>query len=104
MTAPLAVPRWLQGCDGAAVVVLRAQPGARKTAIVGEHDGALKVAVAAPPVDGKANQALREALAGWLCLPQRAVQQTGGTTSRDKRFVVEATLGEVARALTPQRR
>lgn len=104
MTAPLAAPRWLQGVDGAAVVVLRAQPGARKTAIVGEHDGALKVAVAAPPVDGKANQALREALAAWLCLPQRAVQQTGGITSRDKRFVIAASLAAVAEALTPPQR
>ena len=48
------------------VISVRAQPGARRTAIVGVHDEALKVAVQAPPVDGKANAALEEALAEWL--------------------------------------
>jgi len=57
---------------GGVTIPVRAQPGARRTAIVGEHAGALKVAVNAPPVDGKANAALEEALAGWLGLKRRA--------------------------------
>src|SRR5690349_191774 len=45
---------------------VRAQPGARKNAVVGEHAGALKVAVSAPPEDGRANKALIETLAKLL--------------------------------------
>lgn len=103
MTAP-ARPTWLQGQDGAVVVVVRAQPGARKTAVVGEYDGALKVAVAAPPVDGKANAVLGRAIADWLGVPQRAVQLVSGPASRDKRFAIAATLAEVSEALTPRPR
>jgi len=51
--------------DGATFAV-RGQPNARKNAVVGEHAGAVKVAVAAPPEDGKANAAILEVLKDWL--------------------------------------
>jgi len=93
-------PAWLQGQDGAVVVVVRAQPGAKRTAVVGSHGGALKIAVHAPPVDGKANEALQAALADWLGLPKRLVVLQAGATSRDKRFVIAAPLVAVYTALT----
>ena len=93
-------PTWVQGQDGAVVVVVRAQPGAKRTAVVGSHGGALKIAVHAPPVDGKANEALQAALADWLGLPKRLVVLQAGTTSRDKRFVIAAPLVAVCTTLT----
>ena len=61
-------------------------PGARRTAIVGEHDGRLKVAVSAPPLDGRANVALVEMLSECLGLPQRALTVEAGATGRNKRL------------------
>jgi uncharacterized protein (TIGR00251 family) len=67
---------------------VRAQPGARKTGIVGEHAGALKVAVTAPPEDGKANKALAEAVRKALGLKRSQVELLTGQASRDKWFLV----------------
>lgn len=63
---------------------LRVKPGARKTAIVGIHGGALKVSVAAAPEKGKANRAVVKLLAEALGLPPSAVTITSGETSQDK--------------------
>ena len=51
---------------GAVVVPVRAQPGAARDRVAGEHDGALKVAVAAPPEGGRANAAIAKILAKAL--------------------------------------
>lgn len=63
---------------------LRVKPGARKTAIVGIHGGALKLAVAAAPEKGKANRAVVKLLAATLGLPTSAVTITSGESSQDK--------------------
>ena len=63
---------------------LRVKPGARTTAIVGAHGGALKLAVAAAPEKGKANRAVVALLAEALGLPSSAVTITAGETSQDK--------------------
>ena len=68
---------------------LRVKPGARKTAIVGVHGGALKVAVDAPPERGKANDAVLTLLADALGLPAGGVTLAAGATSRNKVVVVE---------------
>lgn len=73
---------------GGAVLAVRAQPGARRNAVLGEYGGALKVAVTAPPADGRANAALAEVLADWLGVRRSAVELLSGHTSRDKRFLV----------------
>jgi uncharacterized protein (TIGR00251 family) len=78
--------------DGCLLAV-RAQPGARKTAVLGEHAGALKVAVTAPPEDGRANEALVEVLRDWLGLRRSQVELAGGATNRNKQFLI--------RGLTP---
>ena len=65
-------------------IVLRVhvQPGAGRSAVVGRHGDALKVRVAAPPVDGRANEATRALLAEALGLPEADVELTAGPSSR----------------------
>lgn len=65
-------------------LTLHVQPGAKKTEIAGEHGDALKIRLAAPPVDGKANQALLSYLAERFDVPQRQVVLKQGETSRRK--------------------
>ena len=67
---------------------VRAQPGARKTAVLGEQAGALKVAVTAPPEDGRANQALTEALREALGLKRSQVELVSGAKARQKVFLI----------------
>src|SRR5438552_16386332 len=74
-----------QGC----ILPVRAQPGAREAGILGEHAGSLKVAVTAPPQDGRANKALAELLAETLGLKRSQVKLLSGETSREKRFLVQ---------------
>jgi len=70
---------------------LHVQPGARRSAIVGLHGGALKIKVAAPAVDNKANAALTEFLSETLGIPKSAVAISRGAAGRRK--VVEITGG-----------
>jgi uncharacterized protein (TIGR00251 family) len=67
---------------------VRAQPGARRAGVVGEQAGALKVAVTAPPEEGRANKALVETLREELGLKRSQVELFSGETSRDKRFLI----------------
>lgn len=68
------------------VLRIHVQPGAGRSAVVGRHGDALKVRVAAPPVEGRANDATRSLLADALGLPEDDVELTGGQSSRTKRF------------------
>ena len=70
------------------ILPVRAQPGAKRTGVQGERAGALKVAVAAPPQDGRAIQALIEALHAALGVKRSQVELIGGQTNRDKRFLI----------------
>src|SRR5271157_4456097 len=70
------------------VLPVRAQPGARRDGVQGEQNGALKVAVTAPPEDGRANAALVEVLRDELGLKRSQVELLSGQTSRTKRFLV----------------
>ena len=100
------LPAWLRPRTGGVVLEIHAQPGARRTAIVGEHGGRLKIAVNAPPLDGRANLALIELLSEKLGLPQRAVRLEAGDTGREKRVFAETTLsaGEIVRQLILQQK
>ncbi len=73
-------------------LAVRAQPGAKKTAIVGVYgEGAeaqLKVAVQAPPVEGRANHALIEFLAELFSVPRAQVELVSGELSRSKVFLI----------------
>jgi uncharacterized protein (TIGR00251 family) len=70
------------------ILPVRAQPGARKSAVIGEHAGALKVAVTAPPEDGRANKALIEILSAALGIKRSQIELLSGPTSREKRFLI----------------
>jgi len=79
---------WLKVlADGVELAVL-VQPRASRTRVVGEHDGMLKLQLAAPPVDGEANAALLEFLSKQLGVPRRHVILTAGDASRRKRVKV----------------
>jgi uncharacterized protein (TIGR00251 family) len=86
------------------VLLVRAQPGARRNGVQGEQAGMLKVAVTAPPEDGRANQALVEVLRESLDLKRSQVELLSGQTSREKKFLIrglkraelEARLAELA--------
>jgi uncharacterized protein (TIGR00251 family) len=67
---------------------VRAQPGARKNAVLGEHAGALKLAVTAPPQAGRANEALVELLCAVLHVKRSQVELCRGATGRDKLFLI----------------
>ena len=80
---------WLRAAgDGRFTLTLHIQPGARKTEIAGQHGDALKIRLAAPPVDGKANEALIKFFADALGLPKSAVTIKSGQTSRRKALEV----------------
>jgi len=86
-----------EGC----VLTVRAQPGARRNVLVGAQGDALKVAVTAPPDQGRANKALALLLAEQLGLKKAQVELIAGAASRDKRFLVRGlSAAALAAALT----
>jgi uncharacterized protein (TIGR00251 family) len=74
------------------VLRIHVQPGAKKTEAAGRHGDALKLRLAAPPVEGKANLALIEFLADAFGVPRRQVTLLSGEKSREKRVRIEAPL------------
>jgi uncharacterized protein (TIGR00251 family) len=74
--------------DGAVVFAVRLTPRASRDAIEGEYHGALKVRLTAPPVEDRANQALRRLLAENLNVPVSAVRIVAGEKGRTKRLSV----------------
>jgi len=73
-------------------LTLHVQPGARKSGIAGPHGDALKIRIAAPAMDNKANAALVEFLGELLAVPKSAIAIRHGATGRRK--VVEINGGE----------
>ena len=82
--------------DGALLFKVRVVPRAYRSEIAGEHDGALRVRVAAPPVEGKANKALRVFLARRLAVPPSRIAITRGVGSRHKLVEIEGITTEEA--------
>jgi len=93
------VSEWFkQAADGRLTLTLHIQPGAKKTEFAGLHGDALKIRLAAPPVDGKANEALIRFVADQLGLAKSSVNLKSGQTSRRKVLeVIGATAAAVAR-------
>lgn len=79
--------------DGATFPV-RGQPNARKNAVVGEHAGAVKVAVTAPPEDGKANAAILEVLKDWLGVKRSQLELVSAPSNRNKVFLVRGVTAD----------
>ena len=88
---PCLVAKGAQTCLDLSVV-----PNAKRTGADGLHDGALRVRLAAPPVDGKANGLVCEWVAGELGLPKRAVRLLRGPASRRKQLEIDLDASQVA--------
>lgn len=67
------------------VLDVHVQPGAKRTGIAGVHGDAIRIRLAAPPIDGRANEALLRFLADAFGVPLRSVAIERGETSRQKR-------------------
>ena len=80
------------------VLNVRVIPRAPRTRVDGERAGAILIRLAAPPVDGAANDALIAFLANALGLPRRNVRIVSGEKSRDKRVEIDGIAEEAARA------
>ena len=76
----------LHSTDGGVMLTVHAQPGARRTEVVGRHGDAVKIRVAAPPVDDRANEALVAFVAEMFALRPSAVSIRSGGSSRHKRI------------------
>jgi uncharacterized protein (TIGR00251 family) len=81
------------------LVEVHVVPRAARSAVVGEHDGRLKVALDAPPVDGAANAALIALFARLLGLARRDVRLVRGETSRQKLLALHGASAAAVRAL-----
>lgn len=88
-----------EGCD----IAVRAQPGARRTGIVGWVQGRLKIAVQAPALDGRANKAVCALVAEALGVAPSKVTVIRGETAREKTLCVVGMSAEQAAAKLPKR-
>lgn len=87
--------------DGCTLSV-RVHPGAKKNAVTGIHAGAVKIALNAPPVDGRANEALIAFIAEQLSLPRSRIALISGASSRSKVLrITGKSATEVQAALSP---
>jgi len=88
-----------QSADGCLLLSLHVQPGAKRTEFAGVYGDALKIRLAAPPVDGKANTCLLAFLADFMKLPKRAVTLVNGDASRSKLVRIEGASAEAQQRL-----
>lgn len=87
--------------EGGVQLDVHVVPRASRSKVVGVHDGSLKVALAAPPVDGAANEALIALLAQLLGRPKSAVRLVRGQSSRRKTLAVDGVDVAQVLALVP---
>jgi hypothetical protein len=96
----------LRAAASGVTLAVRAQPGAKKTAIMGIYgEGAtaqLKIAVHAPPLEGRANEALMAFLAETFSVPKSAVELASGEISRSKVFLLRGVTMARATAVLAQ--
>jgi uncharacterized protein (TIGR00251 family) len=85
--------------DGSLTFKVRVVPRASRSEIIGAHDGALRVRIAAPPVNGAANEELVRMLARAFKVSRSAVEITGGQTSRLKEVAVSGIAPDMLVAL-----
>ena len=86
--APSEPPVWAHRSGADWLLELHVQPGAKTTSAIGEHGGRLKLKIAAPPVDNKANVHLLAWLAAQLGVPKSALRLVRGEASRQKTVAV----------------
>lgn len=83
--------------DGVIIDVM-VQPRASRTGVAGLHDGALRLRVTSPPVDGAANEAVVRHLSDLFGVPKGRVEIVGGQSSRRKRVRIGGIAADVIRA------
>ena len=94
---------WLDVKDDAVLLSLHIQPGAKNTRVVGWHGSALKIRLAAPPVDGKANACLIAFLSRQFGVAKASISLVSGDTSRAKRVRINGVGAALVRgALLPR--
>jgi len=89
----------LRESAGLVTFLVRLQPHAGRDEIAGEWHGALRIRLAAPPVEDRANEALRRFLAARLNVPLSAVRIAAGERSRNKRIEISGATAAQVRAL-----
>jgi uncharacterized protein len=95
-------PPYAKDVADGCILAVRLQPASRKNAVTGVHAGAVKIALTAPPVEGKANEALIAFLAEALRLPRARIAIVSGLASRAKQLRITGRSGaEVASTLFP---
>ncbi|MBP6903413.1 MAG: DUF167 domain-containing protein [Burkholderiaceae bacterium] len=92
----MSLPSCLRATGPGCVLDVSVVPNARRTAADGWHDGALRVRLAAPPVDGKANAQLIAWLAEQLDCPRRDLSLLRGDTARRKQLAIALPAARVA--------
>ncbi len=91
------MPFLSQSSDGIVLLALYVQPKASRTKVVGVFDGCLKIGVAAPPVDGKANEAVVKFFCKKFRLPRRDIVLKTGAQSRRKTISVRSLGVDIVR-------
>lgn len=79
---------WFRRNGDVITLTLHVQPGAKRTEVQGLHGTALKIRLAAPPIEGRANEALLKFIADFFSVPQRQVELKQGAQSRHKVLAV----------------
>jgi uncharacterized protein (TIGR00251 family) len=85
--------------DGTVTFAIRVQPRGSRDEIAGEYQDGIKIRLTAPPVDDRANEALRKLLASRLKVPLAAVRIASGQRSRTKRVEVRGVTAAMIRGL-----
>ena len=83
-------------------LTVHVQPRAARTELAGIHGDALKIRLAAPPVDGAANEALLEFIARWAQVPRAAVHLISGQTGRRKVVEINGVNAQAIQQLLPE--
>lgn len=92
---------WFRYKDDVLTLTLHVQPGAKRCEIVGLHGDALKVKLAAPPIEGRANDALLKFLAGIFSVPLRNIELYQGGQSRHKVVAITGSTVDPLSLLSP---
>ena len=86
----------------ACVLDISVSPNGKRTAAEGWHDGALRLRLSAPPVDGAANEALRKWLSQELGIPQNRIELLRGASGRRKQWALDIAPGDMVAWLAAQ--
>lgn len=92
---------WARRVPDGWLLSVHARPGAKRTEVAGLHGDALKLHIAAPPLEGRANEELAAFVAKTLNVPKDKVRVVKGGASRRKTVLVAAREADPARLLRP---